>query len=98
MNNFISGTISLSNTIIKTMVVELSNAKLILAVAPKGFVMCGYLDINTSEKLKDAACIVTGVNTVDELLSKPIVRLTSEAQKLGIILGMSGRAALEKMI
>ncbi len=98
MKSFVSGTVSVQNTIVNTLVVELNNANLILAVAPKGFLMCGYLDISAAEKLKDAACVITGVRTVEELLSKPVVKLTPDAQKLGITLGMSGRTALEKMI
>ncbi|MFH1094068.1 MAG: DUF1805 domain-containing protein [Candidatus Omnitrophota bacterium] len=98
MEDLVTGTVLVQNTIINTLVVELNNASLILAVAPKGFLMCGYLDITTAEKLKDAACVITGVKTVEELLSKPVVKLTPAAQTLGITLGMSGRKALEKMI
>ncbi len=67
-------------------------------MAPKGYVMCGYLDINTAEKLNDVACVVSGVKTVEELLSKPVVKLTSQAQKLGICLGAFGKDALTKML
>ena len=98
MKNFVTKAVSVQNTIINTLVVELNNANIILAIAPKGFLMCGYLDIFVAEKLKDAACVITGVKTVEELLSKPVVKLTPDAQKLGITLGMSGRRALEKMI
>ena len=98
MDNLISGNIIIRNTSISTIAVKLNNAGLILAVAPKGFLMCGYLDISAAERLKDAACVVTGVKTVEELLSKPVVKLTPDARKLGITLGMSGRSALEKMI
>lgn len=98
MEKLITGTVNIGNDVIETLVVKLNNANLIIATAPKGFLMCGYLDIAMAEKIKDAACIVTGVKTVEELLNKPVVKLTPEAQKLGITLGMSGRDALEKMI
>ena len=98
MNNLSAGTISIGETVINTLVVELNNANLVLAIAPKGFLMCGYLDISIAEKLQDAACIITGVKTPEELLSKPVVKLTSEAQKLGVTIGMVGRKALEKLI
>ena len=98
MKNLVTGTVFVGNTIINTLVVELNNANLILAIAPKGFLMCGYLDIFVAEKLKDAACVITGVKTVEELLNRPVVKLTPDAQKLGITLGMSGHTALEKMI
>ncbi len=98
MENFFTGTVLIGNIGINTLVAVLNNANLILAVAPKGFLMCGYLDMEAAEGLKDAACIVSGVKTVDDLLNKPVVKLTTQAQKLGIELGMSGRTALEKMI
>jgi len=38
--------------------IKMQNAVLVLVKTEKGFVMCGYLDIKTAEKLGDAACIV----------------------------------------
>jgi len=98
MNTPVRGELVINNTNIVTFLVELGPANLILAVAPRGFLMCGYLDISVAEKLQNTACVVSGVQTVDELLSKPVVKLTSRAQQLGITAGISGRAALEKMI
>ncbi|MCP4649390.1 MAG: YunC family protein [PVC group bacterium] len=83
---------------INTFSIELPYAKLILAAAPKGFVMCGYLDISVAEKLNDVACVVSGVASVEELLAKPIVKLTPRAEQMGISLGISGREALEIMV
>ena len=81
-----------------TILIELNNANLILVKAPKGFLMCGYLDIAIAEKLQDAACVIQGVKTVEELLNSPVVKLTRYAQKLGITINMSGRQALERLI
>ncbi len=59
--------------------------------------MCGYLNIETAEKLGDAACVVRGVKTVEEMLEGKVSALTSGAKKLGIETGMTGREALGKM-
>jgi uncharacterized protein YunC (DUF1805 family) len=90
--------IEIGNKKINTVVVKLAKADLIIACAEKGFVMCGYLNIDTAEKMKDAACIVRGVKNVEELLAKPVVSITDEAKKLGINIGDTGARALEKML
>ena len=78
--------------------VELPRAPLLLLIAPRGYVMCGYLNISTAEELGQAAAIVRGVKTFEDVLSTKIVRATSGAERLGVKDGMSGREALERMI
>ncbi len=77
--------------------VELPGAPLLLLVAPKGYVMCGYLSIETAEKLVQAAAVVTGVKTFEDVLNAKIVRATTKAKELGIRDGMLGREALKLM-
>lgn len=77
--------------------IKMPNSFLILLKADKGFVMCGYLNIQAAEKLGDAACIVTGVKTIEDALNSKIVALTSKAKALGISEGMSAREALKLM-
>jgi uncharacterized protein YunC (DUF1805 family) len=77
--------------------VPLPNAPLILVVGKKGFIMCGYLDLATATRCGDAAAVVKGVNTVNEILERPVVAITPVAETLGITIGMSGRHALEKL-
>lgn len=55
---------------------------------------CGYLKIETAEKLGDALAIVTGVNDFEQMLEKPVVAASSAAAALGVCAGMSGREAL----
>ncbi|PKM92880.1 MAG: DUF1805 domain-containing protein [Elusimicrobia bacterium HGW-Elusimicrobia-4] len=78
--------------------IPLNNAVLVLAIGKKGFVMCGYLNIDAAEKMGDCACVIKGVKNVDELLTRKVVALTSHAKKLGIELGMTGKEALEKLV
>jgi uncharacterized protein YunC (DUF1805 family) len=63
----------------------------------KGFVMCGYLNIETAEKLQNAAAIAAGVKTVDDMLNAVIVKSTTYARTLGILAGMPVREALAKL-
>ena len=41
---------------------------LVLIVAEKGFVMCGFLNIEAAERLGVAAAMVSGVKTFEEAL------------------------------
>lgn len=78
--------------------INLTHANLVLVAAKKGFLCCGYLDLNSAEKLSDAAGVVRGVKTVEDLLKAKIVGLTPAAEGLGIKIGMSGQEALELMV
>lgn len=71
------------------------NASLVLVTAAKGCVMCGYLNMETAERLGDAACIVTGVRGFEDLLDAKIVKVSSKAADPGVNEGMTGRKALE---
>lgn len=90
--------VKIKDKIIAGVEIPFQKAPLVLAKADKGFVMCGYLNIETAEKLGQAAALVAGVKTVDDLLAAKIVKLTSAANALGVAADMSGREALEKMI
>ena len=93
----VHASITLRGKPVDTIVIPLPHANLVLAVAPKGFVMCGYLDIHIAEKFQDAACIVRGVKTAEDLLSAAVVSVTPAAARLGVNVGDTGRTALEKM-
>jgi len=77
--------------------VDLQGAPLFLLVAQKGYVMCGYLNIDTAERLGQAAAVVTGVKSFEDVLNAKVVRLTTRAKQLGVREGMLGRDALRRM-
>ncbi|MDD3730573.1 MAG: DUF1805 domain-containing protein [Endomicrobiaceae bacterium] len=90
--------ITVNETVFKAVQIDLSErGKLLMIIGAKGYVMCGYLNINTAQKLGDAACMVTGVKTIDDVLNADIVALTAEAQKLGIEMGMPVKDVLKKL-
>lgn len=71
---------------------------LLLIVGDKGFIMCGYLNIEAAEKLQVAAAVVSGVKNFDDVLNAEIKAVTSRAKELGINVGLKGKEALKKLI
>jgi len=78
--------------------VALPKAPLVLVKGQKGFVMCGYLNVDVAEKMGEAAAVVRGVKTVDDLLKAKVVALTSAAEKKGVKIGMSGQDAVAHLL
>ncbi|MHC1576412.1 MAG: YunC family protein [Methanosarcinaceae archaeon] len=76
---------------------EMQHAALLVIKADRGFVMCGYLNIEIAQKLEDVAVRVSGVNSFEDVLNATINDATEAARKLGIEEGMNARDALERM-
>ncbi len=72
-------------------------APLLLMVAERGFVMCGFLNLEVAEKLNVAAAIVSGVKTFDDVLNAQVRAVTSKARDLGVETNMKGAEALKHM-
>jgi len=70
---------------------------LLLMVGEKGFIMCGYLNVEVAERLQVAAAMVSGVKSFQDVLEAEIKAATSKAREMGISLGMKGREALKKL-
>ena len=68
-------------------------APLLIVKASKGFIGCGYINVNAC--LDEACAIVNEVNTHDEILTATISAVSKDAEKLGIKVGMSGAKAIE---
>ena len=76
---------------------ELLNANIIVIRAKKGYVMCGYLSMETANRLGDIAAKVKGVKNFDELLKAKVVEVSEKAKENDIKEGITGREALELM-
>ena len=88
--------IKIKNTIFKGIELELSKETKLLAITgDKGYIMCGYLNINTAQKRNDVACMVTGVKTIEDILNSNVVAITAKAQELGISMNMPVKDVLE---
>jgi uncharacterized protein YunC (DUF1805 family) len=70
---------------------------LLLIIAEKGFVMCGFLNVEAAEKLGVAAAMISGVKTFDDVLNAQVKAITSKAKSLGAEVGMKGSEALKRM-
>lgn len=73
------------------------HATLLVLQGSKGMLGCGYLSLETAEKMKDALAIVTGVASYEDMLKALVKRVSTEAAKLGVQPGMTGQEALLKM-
>jgi uncharacterized protein YunC (DUF1805 family) len=70
---------------------------LLLLIAEKGFVMCGFLNVEAAERLGVAAAMVSGVKTFDDVLEAQVKAVTSKAKSFGVEVGMKGAEALKRM-
>ena len=77
---------------------DMEHAPLLVIRARKGFVMCGYLNMDVANKLGDAAVRVMGVKSFEDVLNAKAVDVSEAAKKLGITIGMPAREALMKMV
>ncbi|TEU09657.1 DUF1805 domain-containing protein [Candidatus Bathyarchaeota archaeon] len=65
--------------------VELKNLPpLLLIEGEKGFVMCGYLNIDAAESLGATAAVVSGVKSFEDVLNAEIKVSTTKAKALGL--------------
>lgn len=60
-----------------------------------GWIGCGYLNIDAASRLGDAAAVFSGVSTHEDLLDAEAVAVSTAGAALGLVVGMSGRDALE---
>ena len=65
--------------------IELPNAPpLILIRGKRGFIMCGYINLDVAEKLGLIVVRVSGVSSIEEMLEKEVSNATSRAKEIGI--------------
>lgn len=57
-----------------------------------GYVMCGYLNMETADAVGDAAAVVGG-SCFEETLTNPVKAVSRKAAELGIAVGMTGAEA-----
>ena len=74
---------------------QLSRPLLVIS-GSRGCLTCGYLSMEAFERNGDAAAIVRGVDTYDDMLQAEIQAVSSEARALGVEPGMTGAEALSR--
>jgi uncharacterized protein YunC (DUF1805 family) len=70
---------------------------LLLIKGEKGFIMCGYLNLDVAKRLGAAAAIVSGVNTFTDFLNAEIKAATSKAKKLGVEPGKTVKTVISNL-
>jgi uncharacterized protein YunC (DUF1805 family) len=68
---------------------------LLIIKGAKGFLGCGYINVETCNKTGEACAIVTGVKTHDEMLHAEVKAVSGAAERLGVRAGMKGKEVLE---
>ena len=71
-----------------------SPAPLVMIIGQKGFICCGFLNMEAAEKLGTAAAVVSGVKTFNDALNAEVKAATTKAQTLGVKVGVKGKDAL----
>lgn len=69
----------------------------------RGLVGCGIYDVKTAERFGQAVAIARGtpqkpLAEPEDLLEARIVELTPQAAAMGVVVGMTGREAVERML
>ncbi len=78
--------------------INLGKAPLLILQAKKGYIMCGYLNMNTANKLGDIAGKVTGVKTFEDVLKATVIEVSENAKKEGLTDGMNAQDFLKKLL
>jgi len=78
--------------------IDLGKAPLLIIQAKKGYVMCGYLNINAANKMGDIAGKVTGVKTFDDMLNADVVEVSENAKLAGLKEGMNTKDFLNAIL
>jgi|Deesub1362B_J571_1020462.scaffolds.fasta_scaffold00034_3 uncharacterized protein YunC (DUF1805 family) len=82
--------IKVNGRILTGIKMDLANAPLLIFKGEKVMVGCGYLNVETLDRMGNAACIVTGVREFEDVLNAEIKAVTSKASELGVETGMKG--------
>jgi len=68
---------------------------LLILRGTKGFLACGYINVEMTKKTGEACAIVRGVQDYDDMLEATVVAVSEAAGELGVQMGMKGANALE---
>ena len=87
-------TLELDGRTFQALNVRTTKARLLMIQGEKGFLGCGYFNVETADKLGEAVAIVTGVNSYEDMLAASVIKVSKAAGELGVEVGMTGREAL----
>ena len=76
---------------------SVGNAPLLILKGKKGYVMCGYLNLEAAEKLGDTAVRASGVKDLETLLGASVAGASGKAKLLGINEGQKVSEIIAKL-
>jgi uncharacterized protein YunC (DUF1805 family) len=68
---------------------------LLIIKGSKGFLACGYINVETCNQTQEACAIVSGVKTHDDMLNAKVKFISDKAEELGIEENMMGSEAID---
>ena len=74
--------------------IPLPGSAILVIQGEGGMLGCGYVSVETADKLGHALAVVTGVSNYDEMLAAKVVRVSKAAAAKGVKPGMLGSEAL----
>jgi|TARA_B100001971_G_C17772343_1_gene325571 uncharacterized protein YunC (DUF1805 family) len=93
-----TATVPINDKELEAISIQTETSFILVIKAKKGFLGCGYFNVETANKLDESAAIVTDVKTFDDMLNAKITQVSNKAKELGIAEGMTGKEALGKMM
>ena len=66
----------------------------IIVRGARGMLACGYLSVDTANRLGDALVLVRGVRSYDDVQQAVVREVSHKARELGVEDGMTGAQAL----
>ncbi|MFA5117632.1 MAG: DUF1805 domain-containing protein [Candidatus Omnitrophota bacterium] len=80
---------------IEAFLIPLLEKNLILLKGSRGYIMCGYLNLNAARRFREVAVKVTGIKTIDDALKASVHSCSPAAAKLGIRKGQLVKEVLK---
>ncbi|OGS01965.1 MAG: hypothetical protein A3G41_01920 [Elusimicrobia bacterium RIFCSPLOWO2_12_FULL_59_9] len=78
--------------------ISLPEAPLVLALGRRGYLMCGYLNLEAADKFRGTCAVVRGVSSVEDILRGKVSAVSRRAKRLGVRVGMRGAQAIKKFL
>lgn len=78
----------------KTCHIPTQNTNILIISSKRGFLACGYINVEIADKNNDACAIITGIKTLEEMLSTEVKAVSVAAFNAGVRAGMKGKEAL----
>ena len=91
-------TIQLDGNTLDAITFATQNTKILVIRAPRGLLGCGYISTETAAKVGDALAVVSSVANYEDMLAATVKAVSPAAEALGVRPGMTGRAALLKLL